>query len=1267
MAKKKKSPGQSSSKPPRHKRKSGKTPNSPETQPPGEETAACPIVGIGASAGGLEATLKFLQAMPPDSGLGFVLIQHLDPERESFTVELLSKKTEMEVCEATDQTRVEANHVYVIPPNRYLAVQNGSLKVTEPEAPRGARAAIDFFLRSLAEDCQERAIGIILSGTGADGVLGARAIKAHGGLTIAQDPTTAQHEGMPSSAIAAGVVDHVLPVEKMPELLISYARHPYANGAGIELAPKGAKNAHELNAILNWLRTRTKYDFRTYKKATLARRTARRMSLHRMETLTEYLDFLRDHPEEANELIKDLLINVTEFFRDGDAWRELEHSVLAPLAASKPADAPIRIWAPGCATGEEAYSIAMLMVEHVQRAHKRNPIQVFASDIDREALEIARHGRYPATIAADLLPERLARFFVEHREEHTYEVSKSLREMVMFAEQNLITDPPFSRLDLICCRNVLIYLEPEVQEKILALFHFALLEGGFLFLGNAESIGRQQDLFQAISQKWRIFRRVGPVRQERVSFPILPGAARRPAEPVGQPPPRRDVRLAQLAQQQLLDRLAPASVLCDADFEILYFCGPTEDYLIQPPGPPTSNLLSRAREGLRNKLRGAVRQALDEKRPVETETRVRRGGNGRPVHLTVVPLEDKQERQSLALVIFEGPLRGLPTSGGAEHAPSAAQFQEETGIQDLERELLATKEDLQATIEQYETSTEELKAANEEVMSINEELQSSNEEPETSKEELQSLNEELTTVNAQLAAKIEEVEAKNDDLTNLLASTDLATLCLDSQMRIRWFTPAMQGLVRMVRSDVGRAMRDLTHQFTTDDLMATAAGVLKTLTPSETEVRTQDGRCFLRRVLPYRTADNRIDGVVSTFTDITSRNAAEEELRRLNEAHEQTIEERTELLRLVRDVAIAANESDSVEKAFQFALEAICRFQHWDAGHVYERSAGGEPVATVSWFADRKQNAPAKAPRGRVDSRAQKQVDQVFRSGEACWISPKQPTAQSKHDRGEDAELSSAIWVPVFARKTAVAVMGFQTRQPIAPDDRLLEALHNVGIQLGQVIERKELEKQVAEATDREQRRISQELHDGLGQQISGLAMMAATLAGQLEKEDSPHAPVMRKLLETAEMAKVQARALSKGLRPVEVEGHGLMAALQELTESVQKMHGVECVFECPEPVVVKDSFTATHLYHIGQEAVHNAVKHAGPRHIRIALSSNDGFTLAVRDDGDGFARPPEEIEGQGLRIMRYRAGLIGATLTLQSPPEGGVEVVCRLPKKLLP
>lgn len=1230
---------------------------------------ATPVVGIGCSAGGLDAALRFFAAMPPDAGMAFVVVQHLDPKRNSMTSELLGKKTAMPVSEVAENTAVQPNRVYVMPPNHCLSIAGGVLKLSKPEHARGAHAEIDYFLRTLADDQHERAIAIILSGTGADGSIGARAIKAAGGMTIAQDPETAQHEGMPQSAIATGMVDHVLSVEQMPAVLLRYAQHPYVNGGEppVEVA---TKKSFDVNSILALIRARTKYDFRTYKKKTLIRRMGRRMGLHHIESLPHYLEFVRERPDEVNALVKDLLISVTDFFRDPEAWSELEDSVIAPLVRDKSSDVPIRVWIPGCATGEEPYSVAMLLNEHLQRAQKHCPIQVFATDVDREALDRARHGRYPPCIGNDLAPDRLRRFFVEHKEDQYYEVTKQLRDSVVFAEQNLISDPPFSRLDLICCRNLLIYLEPDVQEKIISLFHFSLLEGGYLFLGNAETIGRQQDLFRTISPKWRIFRRIGPTRQERIEFPMVAGASPRSIEVETSPRQRREMRMAQLAQQQLLGRFAPASVLVDRNHEILFFCGATDDFLTQPTGIPTSSLLDRAREGLRSKLRAAVQRALSENQVIHVDTRLKRRNQMQTVRVTIIPVNDHQEKERLALVVFEevSDERPDPPGDGDGEAKPAEATDGDADVAHLERELATTRDDLQATIEQMETSNEELKAANEEVMSINEELQSTNEELETSKEELQSLNEELTTVNAQLAVKVAELEAKNDDLNNLLSSTDLATICLDSSFRIRWFTPAVRSLVSLVPTDVGRPLRDFSHRFTSEDILEDAEAVLRTLMPVEREVGADDKRWLLRRVLPYRTADNHIDGVVITFTNVTSRKKVEEGLRQLNETLEQHASNRTRLLRLVHDIASASNEAETVVGALQFALERICKYNDWPVGHIYQIASDltGEATPTSIWYCHPRSDfrrLMEVTEKTRIGS-SKDFIQHVLITGQPVAIENLEDDPHWTRGAAGDLGVHSSMAFPIYVGRRTVAVLEFYSTEKMAPDEKFMDAMQNIGIQLGQVIQRKDSERQVAEATSREQRRIGQELHDGLSQQISAIAMLASTVADHLKADKSRQADAMARLVDAVEKAKQQARAINKGLMPVEVEGPGLMAALAELAFSVQQLHKIQCTFDCPEEVLIRDAYTATHLYHIAQEAVHNAVKHANPTRVVISLTDGKQIALSVSDDGAGLRERPEEIAGQGFRIMRYRAGVIGASLTIHSGAKGGVVVSCTLPKK---
>ncbi len=565
-----------------------------------------PIVGIGASAGGLDAFRRFFQAMAVDSGMAFVLIQHLDPAHESLTAGLLARYTRMPVVQVQDRMRVEPNHVYVIPPNKYLSIAGHLLRLSEPVLVHGLRMSIDSFFQALARERHEKAICIILTGTGTDGALGLRAVKGEGGLAMAQSPETAQYGGMPNSAIATGLVDYVGPVEALSEKVLQYIRHAYVRAMDrpqtlLEKAPD------DVRSILAVLHARTRCDFRCYKKGTLMRRIARRMGVTQIDGLADYLSYLREHSVEVTRLFKDLLIGVTGFFREPEAFKALEQAI-ARLLENKEPDSPLRVWVPGCASGEEPYSIAMTLIEQLQAAQKNCPLQVFATDIDEEALAAARAGVYPENIGADLAPERLRQFF--KKKGYTFEVSKALRESVLFAPQNLIADAPFSKLDLLSCRNLLIYLQPEVQRKLISLFHFALNEGGTLFLGSAESIGQRDDLFEPLSKKWRIYRHTGVARRNAVDFPILPGkAARSPLLAAEAALWSDPVRLGPLAQQVLLESYAPASVLIDRTYQILYFYGPTDRYLKQPSGAPTDDLIARAREGLQTKLRSALYEA----------------------------------------------------------------------------------------------------------------------------------------------------------------------------------------------------------------------------------------------------------------------------------------------------------------------------------------------------------------------------------------------------------------------------------------------------------------------------------------------------------------------------------------------------------------------------------------------------------------------------------------------------------------------------------
>ncbi|MGH8610019.1 MAG: chemotaxis protein CheB, partial [Gammaproteobacteria bacterium] len=780
------------------------------------------MVAIGASAGGLEALKKFFSAMPARSGLGFVVIPHLDPTHVSHLPELLRRHTPMQVAQADDGAQVEAEQVHIIPPNASLTIEGGILHLGAAVARPGIPRPIDGFLRSLAEYQQERGLCIILSGTGSDGTLGLKAIKAEGGLVMVQSPDTAEHDGMPRSAIATGLVDYVLPVEQMPAALLEYVEHAHLRGGPIAV-PAG-KRHDPLQTILALLSTREGHDFRWYRKPMLLRRIQRRMGLNRIPAIGDYGQYLRDTPAELKALAKDLLIGVTEFFREPEAWAVLEEAVVPRLVAAKHPEAPLRVWVTGCATGEEAYSVGMLLLERVAISERNGKLQIFATDIDSHALEIARVGSYPEGMASSIAPERLTRFFT--KAENSYRVKKELREAVVFAPQNLITDAPFSRLDLIICRNLLIYLEPELQQKLIALFHFALNLNGYLFLGKSETVGQQRSLFEPLSKKWRIYRRSGPVRHVPVDFPLI--AEPVPGERPGGPRPHkpRPGDYGELMRALLLARYAPAAVLVNRDCQTLYFHGQTDHYLAHPAGEPTDDLLAMAREGLRLKLRAALHKAMREEQPAVVVAQVRRGDASRPVQVTITPVEDQRQGVELWLVTF-----ATPPGAALTAQPTPRAIEESAAVHHLEDELADAKKELESVVADLESANEELKVSNEEAMSMNEELQSTNEELETSKEELQSLNEELTTVNTELEEKVADLERTNNDLDNLLSSTHTATLFFDREFRIKRYTPASTRLFNLIPSDLNRPVADIASKCSDGHLLSDAQQVLDTLTP----------------------------------------------------------------------------------------------------------------------------------------------------------------------------------------------------------------------------------------------------------------------------------------------------------------------------------------------------------------------------------------------------------------------------------------------------
>lgn len=825
------------------------------------------VAGIGVGAGGSGSLKRLLSSLSSGQDTAYLLIRHPETAGKNLTVKQLAGLTGLTVVEAADEMPVLADRLHVVPADRLLSMEGGKLTLKQPVQCNGLWMPIDHFFCSLAAERGKQSCGILLAGRGSDGTLGLSEIRAAGGATIVEEPKNAKHSGMSQSAIDAGVAGSVLPVEFIAGKIAELTKRVRAQARKEQTV--FPKLDPDLRPVLDILRIQAGHDFLCYKPNTLIRRIHRRMSLAKITATADYARFLGENPDEIGRLQKDLQIGVTEFFRQPQAWEVLEQKVIIPLINNAQPGADIRVWVPGCSTGQEAYSLAMMLTEQVRKSGKDIGIQIFATDSEIAALAVARAGSYSKEdIAGVVPPGYLKRFFTP--KDGRFQISKDIRERIVFAPQNITADPPFSRLDLISCRNLLMYLEQQVQQKIFAVFHFALHEGGFLFLGSAETIGERTDLFEPVSQKWRIYRRIGVGRSLGIEIPVHPIGISQgmPARIPIAPSPR--ITLTSTAQQVLMDRFAPTCVMIDRKLQVLYVHGAIEEYLTFPAGELSMSIVDMAREGLRARLRGAIDKCISTGRSVPIAARVRRQNKSIPVKATVSPLRYPRSADGLLLVTFED--QHLPAVKLKQH------LAQDSDIRQMEDELKITREELQSTIEQLEGSNDQLKASNEEVTAANEELQAANEELETSKEELQSLNEELNTSNTHLHEKVEEQERTNNDIVNLLSSTAIATLFLDKELRIKRFTPAITDLFSLIPSDTGRPIADVLHRFTDEDLLGDARRVLAVLTPAAREVQADDGRCYMRRITPYRTQDDRIEGVVITFVDFTERKRAEDAL-----------------------------------------------------------------------------------------------------------------------------------------------------------------------------------------------------------------------------------------------------------------------------------------------------------------------------------------------------------------------------------------------------
>ncbi|HEX5759148.1 MAG TPA: chemotaxis protein CheB [Thermoanaerobaculia bacterium] len=1186
------------------------------------------VVGIGASAGGLDACQRFLQGAPADQGMAFVVVLHLAPAEESHVAGILQRATRMAVSQVTGHERVEPDHVYVIAPATSLGIRDGALAAGAPEEPHFRARPIDSFFSALAAERQEGAVGIVLSGTGDDGSAGLKDIRAAGGLCLVQDPETAEYDGMPRSAIETGAADAVVPPGEMGEILLRYAAAPRVRPAGREPEPQTAAEPGEgLPAILALLGKRYRVDFRDYKTGTLERRTERRIELKRLSGWPAYLECLRADPAEVEELYRDLLIGVTSFFRDAGEWELLAREIVPALLEKRDDATEVRVWSAGCATGEEAYGLAMVFLEQLEAAGSRRKLKVFASDASDAALAFARRGLYPAAIEEQVGADRLRRFF--RRSGAGFEVERALRDAVTFAAHDLLSDPPFAHLDLVSCRNVLIYLEPAAQERLLELFHFSLRPQGALWLGGSETIGRRIDLFQEISGKHRVYRSIGLARPHRHH------RARRAAEVV--PAPVETPKVARRLEKLVLQRYTAPCVVIDQRLEILYFFGPTDRYLTQPQGEAKLDLLSWVRPELYAKLRSGLAEALEQKRQVTvTGLRLERERAAAGVEIVIEPIPSVSPAGGLFLVAFRDlPLPPRPALATEEGEGDAGPL---TG--QLQQELQDTREELRAAVDQLRTATQEHSASYEEILSLNEEFQSSNEELEASKEELQSLNEELTTINRQLEDRNEELRTLTSDLNNLLVSANVPTVFLDRELRIRRFTPACAAVMRIVPADVGRSLLDIKMQVRDESLLADALLVLAQPAPIEAEVSSDDGRWFVRRVLPYRTQEEEIDGVCLTFHEITVQKqaaAASEYARLYAEAIIRT--SRTPLLVLDMDHRLVSanaafyatfqvdeketegrrihelgNGQWDIPRVRALLEEALLRgreIRDYDVDHVFER---------IGWRSMRL-NAQVMAGKGRPDL-ILVSIEDVTDLRRAEMEAQRRADELAKDDRRKDEFL---------------AMLGHELRNPLAALTSGLDLLRLSGD--GPV-------EPVRAMMERQTRRMTAMLDQ--------LLDVARVISGKFV--------LTREAADVAEAA----RAAIESVKPtLEAAGHELTVAL-------------------PPAGTVLVLGDAVRLAQVTENLLGNAAKYTenGGRIWLTVEATEETVRLSVRDTGIGlepavlehifdlFTQAPVSLHrakgglGLGLALVRSLARMHGGDVeAFSAGPGQGAEVVVTLPR----
>jgi two-component system CheB/CheR fusion protein len=1210
-----------------------------------------PVVGVGASAGGLEAFTQLLQHLPADTGMAFVFIQHLAPQHPSMLASLLSRTAAMPVMEVQHGTPVQPDHVYVIPPNTLMRIAGAVLELEPRPEERGAPRPIDYFFRSLAVDRKTISIGVILSGADSDGALGLQAIRADGGIAIVQSESSAKHPDMPRNAIAAGTVDLILSPEEIAGELARIGRHLSLSGREPAIVPqKNGEDESQLNRIFALIQAATRVDFRGYRRATIRRRITRRIIQRRHEDLEAYISDLESNRTELLALCEDLLINVTSFFRDPEVFLALEKEILPRLLHERSSDSPLRVWVPGCSTGEEVYSIAMCLIEANVRRPAPTPIQIFGTDLSELAIVTARTATYAENQVANVSPERQARFFA--RVENGFQVLKSVREMCVFARQNLLVDPPFSRLDLISCRNVLIYLESALQRQVAATFHYALQPNGYLMLGLSESLSNVPDLFSLVDKPHKFFtRKTARVHAELIGRgfadeqqPSLPP----PAPSVGREK-SFEAELDKEAERIVLSEYGPAWVIVNESFEILQSHGDTSPYLRLAPGRATLALPKMARESIQSELRKLLTKAKSDAGPAQS-TILQESGDGEigAVRLEVRRITAPTSNGRCFLVLFFSHTKERLAEPREPSGDARSRRKSKTGSADMERlrqELSLTEQRLQSIIDERDSANEDLTSANEEIQSSNEELQSINEELETSKEELQSSNEELNTVNDELQNRIQELGKLSDDLANLLKSASMPMLMIDNELRIRRLTTSAERLFGFQPGDIGRPIVEIQTRLSMDDLEPRIRRVLETLNPEETELQDRQGCWHVLHVRPYRTGDNRIEGAVLVLVDIDQARRAQIEADSARKFAESVVESvQTPLLVLRSDLRIRmANRAffqsyrlrpADVENQFFPEVSG----QQWNLPGLQtalERlSANQESIEPLEF----EQEYPISGRTVSIHAR------RIYPDGEnQILVAVEDITAQKQAERvlvEEQQRLQRSVRVGETALHDSEAAL-LRTREELRA---LTAGLLNT--------------------QEEERRRVSRELHDDLSQKVAKLQFDVETLEQQLPPDLMDGKRRLRAIRDEIGTLSNDLRRIAYQLHPSTLDHLGLAVAIRSYSQEFSEREGLPIQFTARNVPARIPPEVASSLYRIVQEALRNVAKHAGKTSVKISLAGGSKqLSLSIRDHGVGFdIHSGLHKGGLGLIGMQERVRLVRGEFSLEALPARGVAIMIRVP-----